>query len=172
MPGDWYPALPHANLAAEIKRYINDKGYAVPVASVGKISEPADAESLLAEGKADLIGMARQLLADPDWVRKVDEQRPEKIIRCIYCNVCKQLDENFKLVSCFLWPKGAIQAPREDLSGTAPDWGAGGAGLAATIESGTVRLSWRRAARPGIAGYPAFRPPHARAPPPPPAPNA
>jgi hypothetical protein len=90
-------------------------------------------------------------------VRKVEEKRPEKIIRCIYCNVCKQLDENFKLVSCFLWPKGAIQAPREDLSGTAPDWGAGGAGLAATIESGTVRLSWRRAAGPGIAGYDVFR---------------
>jgi len=157
MPGDWYPALPHANLAAEIKRYINGKGYTVPVASVGKISDPGDAENLLAEGKADLIGMARQLLSDPDWVRKVEEKRPEKIIRCIYCNVCKQLDENFKLVSCFLWPKGAIQAPREDLSGTAPDWSAGGAGLAATIESGTVRLSWRRAAGPGIAGYDVFR---------------
>jgi 2,4-dienoyl-CoA reductase-like NADH-dependent reductase (Old Yellow Enzyme family) len=157
MPGDWYPALPHANLAAAIKRYINDKGYAVPVASVGKISEPADAESLLAEGKADLIGMARQLLADPDWLRKVEEKRPEKIIRCIYCNVCKQLDENFKLVSCFLWPKGAIQAPREDLSGAAPDWGEAGAGLAATVESGTVRLTWRRAAGAGTAGYDVFR---------------
>jgi 2,4-dienoyl-CoA reductase-like NADH-dependent reductase (Old Yellow Enzyme family) len=157
MPGDWYPALPHANLAAEIKRYINGKGYTVPVASVGKISDPGDAESLLTEGKADLIGMARQLLSDPDWVRKVEEKRPEKIIRCIYCNVCKQLDENFKLVSCFLWPKGAIQAPREDLSGTAPDWSEADAGLAATVENGTVRLSWRRAAGPGIAGYDVFR---------------
>ena len=157
MPGDWYPALPHAGLAAAIKRYINDKGYSVPVASVGKISDPTDAERLLAEGQADLIGMARQLLSDPDWVRKVEEKRPEKIIRCIYCNVCKQLDENFKLVSCFLWPKGAIQAPREDLSGTAPDWGAGGAGLAATVEGGTIRLSWRRAAGAGIAGYDVFR---------------
>ena len=157
MPGDWYPALPHANLAAEIKRYINGKGYAVPVASVGKISDPGDAEALLAEGRADLIGMARQLLADPDWVRKVEEKRPQKIIRCIYCNVCKQLDENFKLVSCFLWPKGAIQAPREDLTGAAPDWGKGGAGLAATVEDGTVRLTWRRAVGAGIAGYDVFR---------------
>jgi 2,4-dienoyl-CoA reductase-like NADH-dependent reductase (Old Yellow Enzyme family) len=157
MPGDWYPALPHANLAAEIKRYINGKGYTVPVASVGKISDPGDAESLLAEGKADLIGMARQLLSDPDWVRKVEEKRPEKIIRCIYCNVCKQLDENFKLVSCFLWPKGAIQAPREDLSGTAPDWSAAGAELAATVENGTVKLTWRRAVGSGVAGYDVFR---------------
>jgi hypothetical protein len=157
MPGDWYPALPHAGLAAEIKRYINAKGYVVPVASVGKISDPGDAEGLLADGKADLIGMARQLLSDPDWVRKVEEKRPEKIIRCIYCNVCKQLDENFKLVSCFLWPKGAIQAPREDLTGAAPDWGPDGAGLAATVENGTIRLSWKRATGSGIAGYDVFR---------------
>jgi dimethylglycine catabolism A len=157
MPGDWYPALPHANLAAEIKRYINGKGYRVPVASVGKISERDDAERLLQDAKADLIGMARQLLSDPDWVRKVEEKRQEKIIRCIYCNVCKQLDENFKLVSCFLWPKGAIQAPREDLSGNAPSWGPDGGGLTATVENGTIRLSWQRANGGKIAGYDVFR---------------
>src|SRR5712692_2339212 len=157
MPGDWYPPLPHADHAAEIKRYINAKGYGTPVVSVGKISDPAEAEQLLQEGKADLIGMARQLLSDPDWVRQVEERRPEKIIRCIYCNVCKQLDENFKLVSCFLWPKGANKAQSEDLSGTAPDWGKGGADLAATVEDGTVRLTWRRAVGAGIAGYDVFR---------------
>ncbi len=144
MPGDWYPPLPHADLAAAIKRYINDKGYAVPVISVGKISDPADAERLLTEGKADLIGMARQLLADPDWVRKVEGERADKIIRCIYCNVCKQLDENFKLVSCFLWPKGMIQAPPEDSTGSGPQWDARGAGLAAEIGDGQIRLTWRR----------------------------
>jgi len=156
MPGDWYPALPHANLAAEIKRYINGKGYAVPVASVGKISDPGDAEGLLAEGKADLIGMARQLLSDPDWVRKVEEHRPEKIIRCIYCNVCKQLDENFRLVSCFLWPKGAIQAPQEDRAGVGPDW-ASVETLSAKTEAGQVRLSWEPATGPDIAGYDVHR---------------
>src|SRR5689334_7689477 len=99
MPGEWYPPLPHAHLAAGIKQYINSKGYDVPVVSVGKISDPADAERLLQEGRADIVGMARQLLSDPDWVRKVEGGRPDKIIRCIYCNVCKQLDENFKTVT-------------------------------------------------------------------------
>ena len=91
-----------------------------------------------------MIGMARQLLADPDWVRKVEEHRPEKIIRCIYCNVCKQLDENFKLVSCFLWPKGAVQAPHEDRTGAAPHWGDAGAEcrcLPETVERYRGRLS-------------------------------
>ncbi len=157
MPGEWYPPLPHAALVAEIKRYINDKGYRVPVVSVGKISDPADAERLLAEGKADIVGMARQLLADPDWVRKVEGGRPEKIVRCIYCNVCKQLDENFKVVTCFLWPKGAVQAPREDETGAGPQWPAGGAELTATVKDGAIHLAWRRAERADVAGYDVFR---------------
>jgi len=157
MPGDWYPPLPHAHLAAGIKQYINAKGHAVPVVSVGKISDPADAERLLAEGRADVIGMARQLLSDPDWVRKVEEKRPEAIIRCIYCNVCKQLDENFKLVSCFLWPKGATQAPVEDLSAPGPAWPAGGAGLAATVRDGVLQLTWARATGSEVSGYDVMR---------------
>jgi dimethylglycine catabolism A len=156
MPGDWYPALPHVELAAAIKRYINDKGFKTPVVSVGKISEPADAEHLLATGQADLIGMARQLLTDPDWVRKIEEHRTDDIIRCIYCNVCKQLDENFKLVSCFLWPKGMIQAPREDLSQPGPAWAETGAGLAAELRADQVRLAWR-VPQGEVAGYDIYR---------------
>jgi dimethylglycine catabolism A len=157
MPGEWYPSLPHAHLAAGIKQYINSKGYDVPVVSVGKISDPIDAERLLQDGRADIIGMARQLLSDPDWVRKVEQNRPEKIIRCIYCNVCKQLDENFKTVTCFLWPKGLIQAPREDTSSDAPHWPAEGAGLTATIRNGAVQLAWKRAEGSDITGYDVYR---------------
>jgi 2,4-dienoyl-CoA reductase-like NADH-dependent reductase (Old Yellow Enzyme family) len=156
MPGDQYPPLPHAHLAAGIKAYINRHGFDVPVVSVGKISDPADAERLVAEGKADMIGMARQLLADPDWVKKVADSRADAIVRCIYCNVCKQLDENFKLVSCFLWPKGLTQAPVEDLSRDAPRWPAGGAALTAVLERGVVKLSWKKAEG-AIAGYDVFR---------------
>jgi 2,4-dienoyl-CoA reductase-like NADH-dependent reductase (Old Yellow Enzyme family) len=157
MPGEWYPPLPHAHLAAGIKQYINSKGFDVPVVSVGKISDPADAERLLQDGRADIVGMARQLLSDPDWVRKVEGGRPEKIIRCIYCNVCKQLDENFKTVTCFLWPKGLTQAPREDLSSDAPHWPAAGAELAATIKTGAVQLTWKRAEGKDITGYDVYR---------------
>ncbi len=156
MPGASYPPLPHAHLAAEIKAYINAKGFRTPVASVGKISDPADAERLLAEGRADLVGMARQLLADPDWVRKVAEGRPGDILRCIYCNVCKTLDENFKEVHCFLWPKGARQAPPEDRSGPMPVWPEAGAAVAVELRPGEIRLSWARA-RGEVAGYDVYR---------------
>jgi len=157
MPGDGYPALPHVHLAAGIKEYINGKGYAVPVMSVGKISDPADAERLLQDGKADMIGMARQLLSDPDWVKKVEGNRADAIVRCIYCNVCKQLDENFKLVACFLWPKGAIQAPQEDLAADRPRWPAAQAALKATLKEGTVQLAWAKAEGSDIIGYDIYR---------------
>jgi 2,4-dienoyl-CoA reductase-like NADH-dependent reductase (Old Yellow Enzyme family) len=155
MPGDWYPPLPHAHLAAGVKQYINAKGYDVPVISVGKISDPADAERLLAEGKADLIGMARQLLADPDWPKKVIEGRPDDILRCIYCNVCKQLDENFHKVTCFLWPKDTLQAPPE-IEGDGPAWPADGAAVTAKVGDGQVRLAWRPADG-DVVGYDIYR---------------
>ncbi len=157
MPGDWYPELPHAHLAEAIKRYVNAKGFSVPVISVGKISDPAEAERLLREGRADLVGMARQLLADPDWVKKVAAGRGDEIVRCIYCNVCKQLDETFHTVTCFLWPKGALQAPADDPSGVRPAWPEGGAGLAATVEAGKIRLAWTAAQGAEIAGYDIYR---------------
>ena len=155
MPGDWYPKLPHVGYAAEIRRYLHSHGITVPVVSVGKISDPADAERLLAEGQADLIGMARQLLSDPDWVRKVESGREEEILHCIYCNVCKQLDENFREVHCFLWPKGARQAPLADL-GTAPGWGASGAALTAEFTRGWVQLHWSEAGA-DTTGYDVYR---------------
>ena len=156
MPGDSYPPLPHVHLAAGIKDYINAKGFHVPVISVGKISDPADAERLLTEGKADMIGMARQLLSDPDWVKKVEERRPHAIVRCIYCNVCKQLDENFKLVTCFLWPKGATQAPQDYRSVDRPRWPEGQV-LSAAVKDGTVQLTWKKAEGAEIVGYDVFR---------------
>lgn len=155
MPGDWYPPQPHAHLAAGIKAYVNDKGFDVPIISVGKISDPVEAETLLREGRADIIGMARQLLADPDWVRKVAEQRNDAIIPCIYCNVCKQLDENFKLVSCFLWPKGVSQAPYEDRTAAGPHW-PDGAKLTVVVKDGTLQLAWPKAMG-DISGYDVHR---------------
>lgn len=71
MPGDWYPPALHADLAGEIKAFLNAKGYTIPVAGAGKLSDPAEAEAALEQGKMDFVGIARGLLADPDWVKKV-----------------------------------------------------------------------------------------------------
>ena len=144
MPSAAYPDGANLSMPEAIKRHLNARGVAVPVVATGKIRTPQLAESVLVEGRADLIGMARAMLADPDWVRKVASGRSDHLIRCVYGNVCKNLDENFRTVVCVLWPKGAVQAPVSDDT-TAPRWPAGGAGLTVESSPAGVRLSWEEA---------------------------
>ncbi|NOZ43181.1 MAG: NADH:flavin oxidoreductase [Alphaproteobacteria bacterium] len=155
MPGANYPMMPHIHYAAAIKDMINSKGYDIPVISVGKINNPDDAEQLLTTGKADMIGMARQLLADPNWVKKVAAKRKDDIIHCVYCNVCKQLDENFKKVTCFLWPRNQLQAPDYNPAERPPVWDRDRP-LTARYIDGTVKLEWQKA-RGDISGYDIYR---------------
>jgi 2-enoate reductase len=68
------------DLAAEVKKLVN-----IPVVTVGKLSDPKLAASVIAEGKADMIAMGRGLLADPEWMRKVEKGRQETIRPCISC---------------------------------------------------------------------------------------
>ncbi len=70
-------------VAEYIKRHVGD---AVPVMAFGGIKTPEMAESILAQGKADIICLGRPLLADPEWVNKAMEGR--RIRPCIRCNVC------------------------------------------------------------------------------------
>lgn len=76
--------LPPANnvwLAEEIKKVVK-----IPVIASGSINDPIVAEEIIKTGKADLISLARQLLADPYWPKKVKQGRIEDILRCIRCN--------------------------------------------------------------------------------------
>ena len=156
MPGATYPMVPHAHFSAEIKAYLKAHGHDTPVATAGKISDPAEAERLLTSGAVDIIGIARGLLADPDWPKKVRLGEQDRIIRCDYCNVCKHLDGTHMKVICSLWPQGALQAPADDRSLTAPHWDAEGASLTATLQkNGAVLLRWKKAA--GAARYDVFR---------------
>ncbi len=155
MPGDWFPRALHVGLADQIRRYLRAHGHQVPLAIAGKLSDPADAERALAAASADIVGIARGLLADPDWPRKVRDGQLDRIVHCDYCNVCKQLDGTHKPVICALWPQGSLQAAPDDPSVTAPEWDTEGAGLTATARDGTVALRWRKAA--GSARYDVYR---------------
>lgn len=58
-----------------------------PCIAMGNIRDPKIAEKILADGDADLIGMGRGLIADPEWVNKVAEGRENDIRKCISCNI-------------------------------------------------------------------------------------
>lgn len=60
----------------------------VPVGGTGRITDPDDAEQLLEDGYVDMIGMARQSIADPHWARKAKEGNVDRIRECIGCNIC------------------------------------------------------------------------------------
>ena len=77
-----YPEAPMLHLAEKVKQSAG-----VPVITAGKIS-PDLAEQIIADGKADFIGMARPLLADPELPNKLREGRREDIRCCVYCNNC------------------------------------------------------------------------------------
>lgn len=156
MPSADYPDGYNVYLSAGIKQFINERGFMTPVVTTGKIPTSKVADEILQTGRADLIGMARSLLADPDWPRKVREGREGAVVRCVYGNVCKALDENFKRVACFLWPRGALHAP-ESSDTVPPTWPTGGQ-LRATESAGRVRLDWEVAQdNEEVYGYAIFR---------------
>lgn len=70
-------------LAAEIKKHVK-----VPVATIGGLNDPAQMEEIIASGKADVVYMARALLADPFLPNKVMANRDEDIVRCLRCFTC------------------------------------------------------------------------------------
>ena len=86
--GDTHPSMfkdhgCNVYLAAEIKKHVS-----VPVATIGGLNDPEQMEEIIASGKADIVYMARALLADPFLPRKVEENREEDIVRCLRCYTC------------------------------------------------------------------------------------
>ena len=77
------PRGENVRLAAEIKKHVSK-----PVATIGAISEPAMMEEILESGKADVIYMARALLADPFLPNKVLAGQDDKIEHCMRCFTC------------------------------------------------------------------------------------
>jgi 2,4-dienoyl-CoA reductase-like NADH-dependent reductase (Old Yellow Enzyme family) len=112
MSPEWYfPDATHAYLAEGIRRHVRDGGYEVPIVTAGKIRMPRQAEQILVDGKADLIGLCRALLCDPDWPLKAKESRATDIVSCTACNWCLEADTRMEKVNCSRWPEGSLVAP-------------------------------------------------------------
>ena len=70
-------------LAAEIKKHVSK-----PVATIGALNDPAQMEEIIASGQADVVYMARALLADPELPNKVMQNRDDEIVYCLRCFTC------------------------------------------------------------------------------------
>lgn len=92
-------------LVARIKSAVNREGFSVPIIATGGITTFQQAEDILRRGQADIVGMARQALADPDWFTKVRLGRGSEVRRCTYTNYCEALDQAHRPVTCKLWDR-------------------------------------------------------------------
>ena len=144
MPSSAYPDGANLYIPEAVRAALRSHGLDAPVVAVGKIGTHDLARQVIAQNRADLVGMARALLADPDLPNKWKNGEEDRVVRCLYGNVCKQLDENFRRVDCTLWPKKLGQAPESD-DRIPPEWPSSGADLRAEIKEGRVVLRWKPA---------------------------
>lgn len=124
------PRAAFAGVTAKLRPHVN-----VPVIAVNRINMPDVAERVLADGQADMVSLARPLLADPQWPAKARAGKPETINTCIACNqAC--LDHVFvnKRATCLVNPRAAHETELVYRPATAAKRvavvGAGPAGLA------------------------------------------
>lgn len=106
----------------------------IPVAASNRINMPSVAEEILARGDADMVSMARPMLADPDWVAKAAANREQEINTCIACNqACLDHTFQLRLSTCLVNPQACHETELVYVKTTAPKKiavvGAGPAGL-------------------------------------------
>lgn len=127
------PRAAFVDITGKLEKHVD-----IPVAASNRINMPETAEEILNRVDAQLISMARPMLADPDWVNKAERGASDEINTCIACNqAC--LDHAFvhKQVSCLLNPRAGrettlILSPTRRTKNLAVV-GAGPAGLSAAL---------------------------------------
>ncbi|MFN3714032.1 MAG: FAD-dependent oxidoreductase [Alcanivoracaceae bacterium] len=125
------PRAAFVEVTAQVKEVVS-----IPVIASNRINMPDVAEKILADGKADMVSMARPMLADAHWVNKAAEGRVDEINTCIACNqACLDHTFNLKRASCLVNPQACYETELVYLKAAKPKKiavvGAGPAGLAA-----------------------------------------
>lgn len=97
--------------AAAVRAELRGAGLTAPIVASGGIYGFHQAEATLAAGQCDLVGFARQALADPDWFRKVRVGCGDQVRLCLYTNYCEALDQRHREVTCELWDRERLDEP-------------------------------------------------------------
>ncbi|MBV9559574.1 MAG: NADPH-dependent 2,4-dienoyl-CoA reductase [Bradyrhizobium sp.] len=127
-------SVPRAAFSFAVRRL--RKVVSIPIVASNRINMPDVAENLLADGACDFVSMARPMLADPDFVLKAQEGRPEDINTCIACNqACLDFIFSDRTATCLVNPRACREtefdeAPRQPKRIAVI--GSGPAGLAVT----------------------------------------
>ncbi|HEX8283428.1 MAG TPA: hypothetical protein VF588_08740 [Pyrinomonadaceae bacterium] len=104
------------SLARAVRDAVRAEGFETPVVAAGGVGTFELAEEILRRGDADIVGAARQSLADPDWFLKTLAGRGSEVRRCTYTNYCEALDQSHKQVTCKLWDREGVKDPSVALS--------------------------------------------------------
>jgi len=133
------PRMPYASLTERLA----DHAEGVTVMSLGRITDPAEAQALLQAGRVQLIGLGRPLITDPQWPDKARQGHAGRIRYCVSCNTCWKTIVQDRPIACDNNPRLAAQTEGQALPPTGQPLkllviGAGIAGLEA---------AWTAAAR-------------------------
>ena len=101
----------NVDACTRIRSKIRQAGFNTPIVLSGGIHHFNQAEQALRNGAADIVGFARQALADPDWFSKVREGRGAQVRLCLYTNYCEALDQRHREVTCELWDRTDLDEP-------------------------------------------------------------
>ena len=102
-----YPGGVFLHLARAIKAVVR-----VPIIAVGRLHDPELAAMAVREGHADMVALGRQLIADPEWPRKVREGRTDEIRPCIACNTCVDSMREGEHITCLVNPWAGREGQR------------------------------------------------------------
>ncbi len=154
LPDDSHPRQTYMGLIARLKSLTPT----VPVMGLGRITDPAEAEAILARGDADMVALGRSLIVDPAWPIKAQAGKASEIRYCVSCNTCwKTINQN-RQIGCDNNPRLAQANELDEMLEPAAQArkiavvGAGIAGLQAAVTAAArghqVKL-WGRSATVG-----------------------